>query len=66
MTTAKSVALMLFVLLLSFILAPSLEAYFTPAPVVVKCYEDEPCWNCETMGNKICGPNYERNTSDDD
>lgn len=20
------------------------------------CMEDEPCWNCETMGNKICGP----------
>jgi hypothetical protein len=20
------------------------------------CYEDEPCWNCETMGNRICGP----------
>lgn len=20
------------------------------------CHEDEPCWNCETMGNRICGP----------
>ncbi len=20
------------------------------------CHEDEPCWDCETMGNKICGP----------
>lgn len=19
------------------------------------CQEDEACWNCETMGNKICG-----------
>lgn len=21
-----------------------------------KCWEDEPCWDCETMGNQICGP----------
>lgn len=20
------------------------------------CYEDEPCWDCRTMGNLICGP----------
>lgn len=19
------------------------------------CQEDEPCWDCETMGNRICG-----------
>ena len=19
------------------------------------CYEDEPCWDCTTMGNQICG-----------
>jgi hypothetical protein len=25
----------------------------TPEPET--CMEDEPCWNCETMGNKICG-----------
>jgi hypothetical protein len=31
-----------------------------PEPMTHKpkdvCYEDEPCWNCETMGNHICGP----------
>lgn len=21
-----------------------------------ECQEDEPCWDCHTMGNKICGP----------
>lgn len=21
-----------------------------------RCDEDEPCWDCETMGNRICGP----------
>ena len=25
----------------------------TPDPV---CYEDEPCWDCDTMGNRTCGP----------
>lgn len=32
----------------------------TPAPVaspsVARCQEDEPCWDCATMGNRICGP----------
>lgn len=23
----------------------------------VQCQEDEPCWDCHTMGNRICGPN---------
>ena len=22
---------------------------------MVRCEEDMPCWNCETMGNLICG-----------
>jgi len=22
----------------------------------VTCWEDEPCWDCATMGNMICGP----------
>lgn len=22
----------------------------------VPCEEDDPCWECETMGNRICGP----------
>lgn len=24
-------------------------------PTTVTCQEDEPCWNCSTMGNHICG-----------
>jgi hypothetical protein len=24
--------------------------------VLAPCLEDEPCWDCETMGNRICGP----------
>lgn len=22
---------------------------------VDRCEEDQPCWDCETMGNKVCG-----------
>lgn len=28
----------------------------TTAP---RCEEDEPCWRCEAMGNRICGPTVE-------
>ena len=24
------------------------------------CQEDDPCWDCSTMGNGICGPVEER------
>jgi hypothetical protein len=23
--------------------------------IYITCQEDMPCWNCETMGNRICG-----------
>lgn len=29
-----------------------------PAPrptTIVRCAEDDPCWDCRTMGNHICG-----------
>lgn len=28
-----------------------------PIPSAV-CEEDQPCWNCATMGNRICGADY--------
>lgn len=30
----------------------------TPSPtqVTTTCQEDQPCWDCETMGNGVCGP----------
>lgn len=21
-----------------------------------RCHEDDPCWDCSTMGNRVCGP----------
>lgn len=27
----------------------------TGRPVQPVCQEDESCWNCHTMGNRICG-----------
>jgi hypothetical protein len=26
------------------------------APSGLVCYEDDPCWDCRTMGNRVCGP----------
>ncbi len=36
--------------------APPATTTTTTVPDVQTCFEDEPCWDCETMGNKICGP----------
>ena len=27
-----------------------------PDTASTRCEEDQPCWDCETMGNRICGP----------
>jgi hypothetical protein len=27
--------------------------------VASACQEDEPCWDCRTMGNLICGDSHE-------
>ncbi len=33
------------------------EPVMEEVPVTVPmCLEDQPCWDCATMGNKICGP----------
>jgi hypothetical protein len=28
----------------------------TPRQFAPRCEEDQPCWDCATMGNLICGP----------
>jgi hypothetical protein len=28
----------------------------TIPPVSITCQEDEPCWDCTSMGNGVCGP----------
>lgn len=45
------------------ITAPAIQSVapvvITAAPAaahVLECQEDEPCWDCKTMGNHICGP----------
>lgn len=35
--------------------APAPPAVTAPAP----CQEDDPCWDCSTMGNHLCGPAVE-------
>ena len=39
-------------------LEPPPSTTTTTVPPAV-CQEDEPCWDCETMGNRICGPTVE-------
>lgn len=38
------------------------ETTHTPPPP--KCTEDQPCWDCTTMGNKDCGPDHEQPPAD--
>ena len=36
---------------------PTTQASTQPSTTQVKaCQEDDPCWDCKTMGNKVCGP----------
>lgn len=35
--------------------ATACTAQSTMAPKV-ECHEDEACWDCATMGNRVCGP----------
>lgn len=44
---------------LFFMLAQPHQASAPPRPPAVTCQEDDPCWNCSTMGNKVCGPNVQ-------
>ena len=44
------------------VMALAITAAWNPAPVSAQtnrapivCAEDEPCWNCATMGNRLCG-----------
>lgn len=43
-------------LILALILWASHLEYEAEAAEYVRCEEDMPCWDCETMGNRICGP----------
>lgn len=33
-----------------------LVADWQPGDAPVCCAEDDPCWDCATMGNRLCGP----------
>lgn len=32
------------------------ESRIDAAAVETACQEDDPCWDCATMGNLVCGP----------
>ena len=46
------------ILVLALVLWVSHVEYATEAGAQspARCEEDMPCWDCETMGNRICGP----------
>lgn len=46
--------------------APTAPAIPAAAPAPVRCEEDQPCWDCATMGNKICGPATSDQCQEDD
>lgn len=39
--------------------AANAETVLGDAQSIERCMEDEPCWDCNTMGNKICGPSIQ-------
>jgi len=54
--TTKELIAIIIVMLLCFVAAPTLEGMWDDPLQKTTCEEDQSCWNCETMGNKICGP----------
>ena len=34
---------------------PTIGEAWISSPAAEGCVEDEPCWDCKTMGNKLCG-----------
>ena len=47
------ILVLVFIALLTF---SAITDYGNPGPQhPQRCEEDMPCWNCNTMGNKICG-----------
>lgn len=45
-------------MLATFVVYVTLNVVASPAVQVAEflCVEDMECWDCETMGNRICGP----------
>lgn len=40
---------------LGFAPAATVELHAAPAVPATSCAEDQPCWDCTTMGNHVCG-----------
>lgn len=40
------------------------EGVGPPTPTTQTCMEDQPCWDCESMGNHICGTLTEAQAAD--
>ncbi|MEO7555482.1 MAG: hypothetical protein ABIV94_02605, partial [Acidimicrobiales bacterium] len=67
---AAAIAASALVLVVDHLAVPDQPAPPAPAPVTARpapgtitttntptsCQEDDPCWDCSTMGNHVCGP----------
>lgn len=53
---AALVAALVAVTILSLVLAGALAVGAFHDQPTTACQEDEACWDCRTMGNRICGP----------
>jgi hypothetical protein len=42
--------------LLALALAGCTQTHIPQPRPTPRCEEDQPCWDCRTMGNHICGP----------
>lgn len=59
----RRIVLVIYVVLVTLFIRGLLDVVITPDDIRQSitqstCYEDEPCWDCHTMGNRICGPTH--------
>lgn len=55
MKQTNRILVVILLAMLSFILIGTTFGFFsTKTPEA--CQEDQKCWDCETLGNKVCGP----------
>lgn len=52
-----SLAMIFGIILFLLVVFPATGGDVTTVPYH-QCEEDEPCWDCETMGNRICGKDH--------
>jgi hypothetical protein len=55
MRIAVIMALTLSVFIATVLVSRTVTGLLAPPQITPVCEEDMPCWDCTTMGNRICG-----------